>query len=104
MRLFDRNLFFFLKYEDYVADTREAMTRVLRFLDLETDFGDEVWGRIQEGQPVKEGAQALPLGPGGEQLQMDPDTRSRLERFYDPLNEELMHLVGDKRFSWSPSR
>lgn len=102
--MFDRNLFFFLKYEDYMADTREAVTRVLKFLDLETDFGDEVWGRIQEGQPVRDGPGAPPLGPGGVELVMDPFTRSRLENFFSPLNEELMHLVGDKRFSWLPSR
>ncbi len=83
--------FLFLKMEDISEDPSGTMSQITQFLGI-----DEV---------PREKAQAL-LGTKWNTQSttpkpMDARTKSLLEQFYQPYNQELAEMLNDKRFLWN---
>ncbi|XP_078587473.1 carbohydrate sulfotransferase 15-like isoform X1 [Branchiostoma floridae x Branchiostoma japonicum] len=88
-----------LRLEDHSKDPQTTMTKIFRFLQLETvkDGGDTeaIFGFNKRNSRKKND---LRLGP------MLPKTRRILDDFYGPHNHRLASLLDDERFLWLKDR
>ncbi|XP_071098167.1 carbohydrate sulfotransferase 15-like [Haliotis cracherodii] len=93
-KVFPRDQVHVIRFEDYVADTRGEMKKLFDFLSLsklsESEWMD-VLGETQINQRPKSSRN---IG------NMNNDTRTILEEFYEPYNQRLAQLLKDEKYSW----
>lgn len=86
LALFPREQLLIVTSEELLIETKATMTRVTRFL--------EIPDRVAKSYPLLGGGGGL-----GEYEPMDPATRERLARIFEPHNRRLEQLLG-RELSW----
>ncbi|KAJ1630554.1 P-loop containing nucleoside triphosphate hydrolase protein [Pavlovales sp. CCMP2436] len=91
-----RTCLLFLRTEDYVANTRDTLARVLSFAGLSAP--DEAWWKRTLAEPVRHNGaprkwSSFPPLP--------TEARQEVDAFFRPYNEELAALLGDEAFLWA---
>jgi hypothetical protein len=89
-QLFPPQQIHIVSFEDLTKRTKETMQGILRFLELDEKF------RFKRLSQIK-GASKKP-GP------MAPETRQRLDEFFDPYNRKLFDLLGLPGDKWRNKR
>ena len=97
LKVIPRDQFLFLRTEDLASDGYKLLSRVWNFLSLpsqsEDDLG-EVLGAQTNYNPVAH----------MKALQLRPETRRMLERFYSDHDQSLAQLLDDEAFLWRDTR
>ncbi|WP_062047156.1 sulfotransferase [Bacillus sp. JCM 19034] len=75
--------FHIIKSEQFFRNPKSSYKRVLRFLDIE-EFQLNDYKRYQKSQTA---------------INMNPNTKRKLQAFYEPYNKELNELLG-RKFDW----
>ncbi|XP_041376875.1 carbohydrate sulfotransferase 15-like [Gigantopelta aegis] len=96
LRLFPRDQIHIIRFEDYIHDVRQEMTRLFDFLQLRPVSTEEMKAVLK--LPV---TNKRPTRKDGAKIHMKPETRDILETFYRPFNEKLAKLLDDKKYLWS---
>lgn len=65
--------------EDFFENTQECMNRIYTFLNLKPFKNEKLWARFK----------------GSNELKLNPETKTFLEEFYRPYNEDLQRLFDE---------
>ena len=89
MQFFPKENFLFLRTEDMSSDSPTVMRNITNFLNID-EFPEKVISFLStHKQNVHH-----------DNTTMLPETRKILSKFFQPFNEKLVELIGDKRFLW----
>lgn len=88
-----------LKSEEYYADVKGSLQRVVALLGMEEPTVDE-WQLMLQQEPNNQ-RQTNGEDKGASQGDMLPKTRELLDDFYRPFNEMLAELLQDTKWRWT---
>ena len=97
LKIIPREQFLFLRTEDLAADGYGLLTRVWKFLDLPSQTREELEDILSAHTNYNPVAHM-------KALQLRPDTREMLEKFYSEYDTMLAELLQDQAFLWRDTR
>ncbi|BFZ18915.1 hypothetical protein BsWGS_21954 [Bradybaena similaris] len=93
LQVFPREQLLFIKFEDYVHDLNATLRRVHRFLELSPLTETEMQKILNSG--TANAGKHYNIGP------MENKTKTILQEFYQPFNEELAQILNDPHMTWT---
>ncbi|XP_046585351.1 carbohydrate sulfotransferase 15-like [Haliotis rubra] len=94
LKVFPRDQVHVIRFEDYVANTRGEMEKLFDFLSL-SQLSESQW------MDVLNKTQSNPRPKSSRNTgNMNNDTRTILEEFYEPYNQRLAQLLADEAYLW----
>ncbi len=93
LQLYPREQFLIIDSQRLLNQRKAVLEEAVAFLGLQAhDFGaDQIEHTLLGGNNF--------AGKPGDYEAMNPGIRTRLEKFFEPFNEQLFDLIGEK-FSW----
>jgi hypothetical protein len=88
-----------LKSEEYYADVKGSLQRVVAFLGMDEPTVDE-WQLMLQQEPNNQ-RRTNGEAKGASQGDMLPQTRQLLDDFYRPFNQMLADLLRDTKWKWT---
>ena len=90
LQFYGKEQFLFLRMEDIKNGIQQIVTRILHFLELDRVPPQQVQWWFEKKANARK----------ANYPQMNNETRTLLDNFYQPYNKMLSELVGDERFLW----